>query len=225
MRKLGSFVMLVLASQLVCIVPAAAAEVSPAAAREQEALSSVNAARASAGMSSLVIDADLTSIARTHSRDMAASGVLQHNTSLPSQVKGWRSIGENVGAGPDVATIDDQFLASEAHRANVLGSYRKIGIGVIEGDDGMVWMTQVYVDPAGQAARNSSRTTVRPKPRPALPRRVDSTESSRARVAPVAQQVSEKKASDAARAAAVRVPEGTAERAVALLERMTDEEV
>lgn len=224
MRKLGFFVMLVSALQLACIAPAAAAEGSGISAREQEALSFVNAARSSAGMSSLTLDAELAAIARAHTRDMAASGVLKHNTSLPSQVKGWRSIGENVGAGPDVATIDDQFLASEAHRDNVLGIYRKIGIGVVEGEDGTVWMTQVYVDPPARAARKPARIAARSKSRAAAPR-PHSTTSPRARVVPAAPKAEEKKVPKTAPAAAKQVPKGTAERAVALLERMTDEEV
>ena len=219
MRKLGFFVMLVFGLILADVAPAAAAAGARISTDERDVLSFVNANRAAGGLSPLVLDAELVSIARAHSQDMADSGVLGHNASLPSQVKGWRSIGENVGTGPDVDTIDDQFLASDVHRGNILGNYRDIGIGVVADADGTAWVTQVFVDPASPAAAPAPRSVARPKPRVTHPGAARPAPSPRAPVtrAPVTRAVA------ADPVVARSAPEGLAVRAVALLERMTDE--
>jgi uncharacterized protein YkwD len=60
---------------------------------------------------------------------------------------GWVSAAENVGAGPDVAKVHVAFLGSPSHRASLLeGRYSRVGVGVVNGDDGRVYVTHVFME-------------------------------------------------------------------------------
>ena len=51
---------------------------------------------------------------------------------LTSDVTNWRWVGENVGYGPDVATVHAAFMNSPAHKANILDrDYTEVGIGAV----------------------------------------------------------------------------------------------
>ena len=42
----------------------------------------------------------------------------------------WCGLAENVGYGPSIAAVEDQFMASSGHRANLLGtSWDAVGVG------------------------------------------------------------------------------------------------
>lgn len=107
---------------------------------------SINGARANAGLPPLQFDGALSDSARAHSADMAATRTLAHTRSLSSTVSGpWSAIAENVGFGLDPRTIQDYFMASPIHRANILGNYTRMGIGVVVDASGVVWVTQRFV--------------------------------------------------------------------------------
>jgi hypothetical protein len=124
----------------------------------------INAERSSRGLRSLVMRSDLAAIARAHSRAMAGDGYIYHSSNLPSKVSGdWRLIGENVGEGPDVQSLHDAFMASPAHRKNVLESvFNQVGIGVVRAGDGTLYVTEVYAA-RGSSSPVSTVSKARPK--------------------------------------------------------------
>ena len=78
---------------------------------------------------------------------MASQGNISHNPNLTSQVANWQTVGENVGEGADVATLDTAFWNSPGHRANILdSSYRDVGIGTAYAD-GVLWITVDFRKP------------------------------------------------------------------------------
>lgn len=185
-RALGWLVAVALvAGSLVGLVTSPAAATGPGTS---SILSAVNAARAAAGRRALSLRSDLSSVAYNWSLKMAASGTLSHNPNLTSQVTNWRWVGENVGYGPDWQTVENAFMASPAHRANILDSdYTQIGIGVVA-SGGRVWVTQVFRTPMTTTSATTTRTFTRstttrrttsrpaaravapaPRPRPATP--------------------------------------------------------
>lgn len=124
-------------------------------------VASVNAARRSAGRPTYAVSSDLTSVARRWAQTMASSGSLRHNPNLAGQVSGWRFVGENVGVGYDVGGLHRAFMASPAHRANVLDSdFTQVGIGVAYGG-GRLWVAEVFRKPTATAAASAIR---RPSP-------------------------------------------------------------
>jgi hypothetical protein len=92
---------------------------------------------------------------------MADRGEPYHNPDLASEVSGWSMVGENVGVGDAVEPIHSAFMASSQHRSAILSTdFTQIGVGVVQGADGRLWVVQVFRRPAASAA---------PAPAPAAP--------------------------------------------------------
>jgi uncharacterized protein YkwD len=103
----------------------------------------INEARAAAGVRLLPLSERLSRIAHRHSKRMATSGTLFHSC-LTCAIGGFRRLAENVGYGPDRHTVQQQLLASAAHRDNLLNpKFRKVGVGVVR-RGGLVWVTQIF---------------------------------------------------------------------------------
>lgn len=121
-------------------------------------LTAVNSSRAAAGLRPYSLQSDLSAVAYRWSQHMASTGNLQHNPSLASQVTNWEYAGENVGYGPDWATIEQAFMHSPAHRANILDhDFTQIGLGIVVAD-GRMWVTQVFRKPVGASTSVSKPT-------------------------------------------------------------------
>jgi len=108
-------------------------------------LTLINDERASNGLEPLSVYADLVDDAEAHSIVMKAEFDLHHNPALGAVTTGWYSLGENVGVGPDIFSLHDAFMASPGHRANVLGDYNYVGIGVEQDGPSRIWITVVFM--------------------------------------------------------------------------------
>jgi uncharacterized protein YkwD len=129
---------------------------------ESQFIAKLNAARQSAGLSPYAVASDLTSVARSHSAQMASSGSLYHNPSLTSDVSNWQAVGENVGEGPNVEDIHTAFMNSPDHRANILDrDFTQVGVGVSVDKNGIIWVTQDFRQPmsSGGSASSSSSSS------------------------------------------------------------------
>jgi len=132
----------------------------------------INRERAKVGHSKLALKDDLTSIARRHSKQMAADHTIYHNNNLGNEISGnWYAAGENVGMGPDCPTIHDAFMSSPGHRANILDTdYNQVGVGVSTDENGTVYVTEDF---AGRRSATVHRTVTRaraPQAKPPPPR-------------------------------------------------------
>lgn len=133
---------------LVAFAPASWA--SPThAAEELGFVSKINAERAKLGLNSLTVNLQLTGVARAWSDRMAADGRISHNPDVAAQVEGdWTRLGENVGFSSRTATTGEEFVErlhvafmnSPGHRANVVGDFNQIGVGVRTTPETM-WVT------------------------------------------------------------------------------------
>lgn len=106
----------------------------------------INGARANADLGRLRIDPELSKVAMKHTRLMTAENELVHTSSdaLRRRVTNWLILGENVGVGATVGSLHTAFLASPAHRANVLhSSFNYVGVGVKRAA-GRMWVTIVF---------------------------------------------------------------------------------
>ncbi len=123
--------------------PAAKASSLTPAQMESRFVALTNQARKAHHLSALVVKSDIRTVARNWTAGMQRSGYISHNQNLPYQVKGnWTTLGENVGMGGDVDSIQQAFMASKHHRDNILfAKYNQIGIGVTVSADGTVWVT------------------------------------------------------------------------------------
>ncbi len=142
-----------------------------------------NQARASAGLPALKVDSTLTSVARWRSQDMIDRDYFSHSippngTKVFDELKRigycYTAAGENIGTnnyGDDVATqtIQDGFMGSSGHRANILGTWAVIGIGAYKGADGKHVWTVLFANKCGSSPAPTPKPTAKPKP-PATPR-------------------------------------------------------
>ena len=165
---------------LLCLaVTCAASVVAPltpatASGTESQFFSMLNSARADHGLRPYVIEGDLTSVARSHSHEMAARQTLYHNPNLTTDVSNWEAVGENVGKGPTVSDIQQAFMNSAPHRDNILDhDFTQVGIGVTTDSDGTIWVTEDFRQPMTapvshamlHAPKAHALTAARPHPR------------------------------------------------------------
>ena len=105
---------------------------------------------------------DLDRLARAHSQQMASSGRIYHSTDY-NLICCWTEYGENVGMGPTLQAVHDAFMASPAHRANILcRCFHEVGTGEAW-SKGVIFVTEIYL------AR--SRIPSKPRLRPVQPRK------------------------------------------------------
>jgi uncharacterized protein YkwD len=93
-------------------------------------VAATNASRSGAGLPALTENAQLDAVASAWAQKLAASNVLSHNPNIQTQVTSWNNLGENVGMGPSVPALEQAFMASPDHRANILDTnYTQVGVG------------------------------------------------------------------------------------------------
>ena len=150
----------------------AVADTPPAttwAAQENTFVSKINAERTRRGLRRLAVDLQLTRVARAWSGVMNDRDRMAHNPDLGRQVKGsWTRLGENVGytmktgasAAELVRRLHTAFMNSPGHRANVLGDYNRVGVGVRMAADRTMWVTVNFSKadgaPRGAAVRDAA---------------------------------------------------------------------
>ena len=90
----------------------------------------------------------LAAYAKSHSQEMAAKGYIYHSTGdeLREALEGykWELGGENVGVGASLESLEDAFMASQAHRKNILRRlYDHAAVGIARADD-RIWITVIF---------------------------------------------------------------------------------
>jgi hypothetical protein len=175
----------------IAATPSAAAVERPQDARSSGA--HVNTRRAENQRSTLLTDSQLEEVAVRHAHRMASRGEIYHNRNLGDEVDGWEAIGENVGLGPSVGSVDAAFWGSPEHRNNILGGWDRMGIGVVD-EGGDIYVVQVFVrsrDGGKSAPANSSSDSgtasseTKPKPKPKPKAKASSSPSSKPSARPV----------------------------------------
>ena len=121
-----------------CLAPAAAAASKP----DRDLLLAMNEARAANGVAPLRPDARLRRAARAVSAELIRRDVVTHDGFVRRmQHAGVRGpyVGENlawgVGASASASAIVQGWLASPAHRGNLLNPrFRRVGLGLVTGE-------------------------------------------------------------------------------------------
>jgi len=141
-----------------------------------------NQARAAAGLKALNVDPALADMARWRSKDMIDRNYFSHSippdgakvfSYLTASGYCYKVAGENIGSNnfPDdiaTATIQQGFMDSAGHRANILGAtWDVVGVGAYKGADGNHMWTVLFADKCAAASPGPSATpkpTASPKP-------------------------------------------------------------
>lgn len=105
----------------------------------------LNADRRAHGRSALRSHSTLNKKAQAWAERLARENRLYHSTLSSGAPSCWRSLGENVGYGSSVASVQDAYMRSTAHRANVLKStWNWVGVGTAR-NGSRVFTVQVYM--------------------------------------------------------------------------------
>jgi uncharacterized protein YkwD len=103
--------------------------------------------RAHNGLPALYVDGVENAQAVNWSSLMAFTGTLAEDpnsqAAIASYDPNWRAWGENVGVGPTPQSVEAAFMASPPHRANILGNYTHMGVGVVM-TNGRIWVTERF---------------------------------------------------------------------------------
>ena len=132
-------------------------------ADEQLLFSLTNQDRASAGLNALVNDPYLHTKAEWRAQDMGDRNYFSHEippgnamvfTSMQSDGYCFSVAGENIGLSTfDDATatnrIETAFMGSPGHRANILGTWARMGIGAYKAADGRKLWSVLFSIPCG----------------------------------------------------------------------------
>lgn len=136
------------------LVTAVAGIVAPAAHADPGAdtiAALVDDERTARGIAPLTHVQDLRAVAQRRAQAMASTGALSHDPPVGGQVADWSRVSENVGHGPDVATVHAALMASSGHRANLLDpAVSQLGVGVVW-DGRRMWVSQVFRAATGAA--------------------------------------------------------------------------
>ncbi|WP_426573333.1 CAP domain-containing protein [Aquihabitans sp. McL0605] len=110
-------------------------------------VSQINASRRAYGKPALAADMAATRKAQSWAQHMADTGRLEHSgggSSLSTAgLPKWCAVGENVGMGSTTQVVQDAYMRSAPHKANILGNYNRVGTGVVR-KNGTVWSVQVF---------------------------------------------------------------------------------
>jgi uncharacterized protein YkwD len=104
----------------------------------------INARRARAERSQLRWDRQLVYVGRLHARALARAGRgVSHDPRLGRKVTRWRSLGENTARGGSCRSVMRALWRSPSHRANILGRYSFVGVGVAR-RNGQIYVQQIF---------------------------------------------------------------------------------
>ena len=98
--------------------------------KQSSVMAEMNADRRANRLSTLPTQIDAQRKAQAWAEKLAREGTIYHSNLTSGITVGWCSLGENVGYGPSVAAIEDAYMASSGHRANILaGKWNGVGVG------------------------------------------------------------------------------------------------
>ncbi len=104
----------------------------------------MNGDRAANGRSPLCWNNQMGGLAQSWANWMAANQSLSHQD-LGSVLAGtpFSTVGENLLVGPigmDAGSMEGAWMDSSAHRANILGGFTVVGVGIAASSDGQWWI-------------------------------------------------------------------------------------
>ena len=109
----------------------------------------INSSRSSYGVRTLIDYSLADTKAQNWANKLKADGTLSHSNLASGYTYGtWCHLGENVGMGPSLSSIQTGFMNSTAHRANILNPvYDHVGTGVAYNPStGYYFVVQEFVD-------------------------------------------------------------------------------
>jgi uncharacterized protein YkwD len=111
---------------------------------QDKSMRAMNADRNRYNMRSLRLSGDSQRKAQAWAAKLAREGTLYHSSLTSGIGSRWCALGENVGMGPNTAAVQNAYMRSAGHRANILGNYKGVGVGVVRKGK-TVWVVQEFI--------------------------------------------------------------------------------
>jgi len=106
----------------------------------------VNQSRTSAGRGAIPTNIDLYLKAQGWSQTLANDQYLHHSNLTDGNGYNWARLGENVGYGYSLEQVENAFMNSPGHKANILdGGFNRLGVGVTRDSGGRYWVVQEFM--------------------------------------------------------------------------------
>jgi len=132
----------VLAVALVAAASLLAACLGPS---QSEVLSELNSDRNANRYSTLSVHGEAQRKAQAWAEKLARENKLYHSTLSDGINSKWCSLGENVGYGPSITSVQEAYMRSSGHRANILNSkWNGVGVGYAKNGN-RVFTVQVFI--------------------------------------------------------------------------------
>lgn len=122
-----------------------AASCTPEVAEAQDRL---NADRTAYGRAPLDFNLSLYFKAQGWSDKLAKDGALSHSSLTDGNPYAgcWRKLGENVGYASTIAGVQQAFMNSAGHKANIIDpAFNTMGVGVTQAADGRYFVVQEFM--------------------------------------------------------------------------------
>jgi uncharacterized protein YkwD len=120
----------------------------------------VNLEREARGLPALALSLALTELGRAYSARMANAQTVHHELDAPVEdrilaaLPGTCTFGENLSKHTTIDYSMGDLMASPGHRANLLSDrFTLIGIGIVHGEDGFLYITQEFARPCDPKRR------------------------------------------------------------------------
>lgn len=113
---------------------------------QDEALRHLNGDRSAHGRAPVEAVDQLNAKAQSWAEHLARANGLSHSSLADGVSACWRGLGENVGYASSLPAVEEGFMASAGHRANILNpSFDRVGVGVAR-NGSRVFVVQVFMD-------------------------------------------------------------------------------
>ena len=120
----------------------------------------INVEREARGLTPFALSPALSDVARAYSARMASRREVHHDLANPpdqrirSGLPDTCTFGENISKHTSIDYSLGDLMMSEGHRANLLSeTFTLIGIGIVEGEDGFLYITQEFARPCDPPRR------------------------------------------------------------------------
>lgn len=124
---------------------------------ENQVLQLVNQERSKQGLQPLILNWEVSRVAKIKSQDMRDKGYFSHNsptygspfTMMRNFGISYKSAGENIAGGQRTSQeVMNAWMNSSGHRANILSSsYTELGVGYVTGGSYGTYWTQMFIRP------------------------------------------------------------------------------
>jgi hypothetical protein len=113
---------------------------------ETSFVTQINALRVTKGLAALGNDTGLTGKARAWAQTMADQNTIWHSVLSDGVASDWQKLGENVGMGGSVGSLEIAFVNSPHHYENLVDpQFTTIGVGVVRGASGVLFVAEEFM--------------------------------------------------------------------------------